>query len=145
VLTEKVARKYGWSEEVNCPSWSYLESEIEKLKVDWRGVEKLERERDEWKAKAEKAEKAEAEVSSLERILSERNIDYSREHACRKRLARALDKAVLALAHTVPNDCYSTGPLTGTAMDKTCVACDAEKQAGNSLAESAALDKEGEP
>lgn len=38
-----------------------------------------------------------------------------------------LELAKLALYHDVPGDCYSTGPLSGTAKDHHCIVCNALK------------------
>ena len=42
-------------------------------------------------------------------------------------VTKTLELAKVALYHTVPDDCYSTGPLTGTPRDYHCIACNALK------------------
>lgn len=45
-------------------------------------------------------------------------------------LERALKLNLLANEHTAPGDCWSTGPMDGSAMDSVCIGCAAIK-AGN--------------
>jgi hypothetical protein len=45
--------------------------------------------------------------------------------------------------HNAPSDCYSTGPVTGTALDDVCPSCEALRMLAKRTAPSAGESREG--
>lgn len=65
-----------------------------------------------------------AEIERLTEMVDRAHGAVARKNAEIERANKALDKARLALEHSIPSDCYSTGPLMGTIEDHLCIACE---------------------